>query len=340
MPSHRSYVFAGVGNAAIDVTCSVSDVLLADMNVPKGSCAFPDDAAVALIEDTLARNGIDVALEPGGSAANVACTIGALGGKSAFIGKAAKDRFGDLFGQSIARWGVANPVSAIDPAIAPTTRIYTFITPDGERSFAAYYGSSNHLVPADVDEGTVARAAFLGVDGYSLAWSHGFETSMRAIELAKKHDTPVMFAPSAPSIIENWKPRVDTLLAACDAIICNTHESLLLTGAADAASALPLLAHGRQFAAITVSADGAIAMDGAGVAVHRPNPAFDFSIVNTNGAGDNFSAGFLYGRAQGWALDKCLDLGLACAVNVLKLNGPRPDAPLDRLAARVATTAA
>lgn len=328
MPDKISFV--GVGNNAIDVTCNVSDTLLHDLKIIKSSCVFPDRAGVEALEAALKSHNIPLTLEPGGSAANTACTLGALGDTAAIIGKTALDDYGRLFAQSMEKWNVLQPIPPANDALASTTRIYTFITPDKDRSFSAYHGSSDFLEPADIDPALIAQSRCLYVDGYILASKNGAAVARTAMSYARASGCLAVFNPSSPSVIEGWPDVVRELMALADGIICNAMEASMLTGGHTLDGSLASLAQGRKFAALTMGADGAYAQSGTTIA-HRPNPAFDFTIVNTNGAGDNFAGGFLYGVNRGWTLERSLDLGLACAVNVLAMNGPRPQASLANL---------
>ena len=55
------------------------------------------------------------------------------------------------------------------------------------------------------------------------------------------------------------------------------------------------------------------------------------SVIDTTGAGDNFAAGFLYGLAQNFTLEKCATFGNLIAAEVLKVYGPRIEKSLKDL---------
>ena len=52
-----------------------------------------------------------------------------------------------------------------------------------------------------------------------------------------------------------------------------------------------------------------VGKDGAWIArgneLHRIAPVSVANVIDTNGAGDAWAAGFLYGYLQGWSLPKC-----------------------------------
>jgi sugar/nucleoside kinase (ribokinase family) len=326
------YSVVGIGNAAIDIICSVTEeqFLALKLAVPKASCEFLDFQKMDELEKKLAQWGVECTLLPGGSAANTMSTMGALGGKAAFIGKIANDRLGDMFRQSMAQFNVYFPTPAVADGAACTTRLFAFITPDSERTFAVYHGANDHMSVEDADEDLIASSAVLFLEGYQLATANGYRVMTRGIEHAKKHKRQIVFSPSAISVLETWPDQVRHLVEAADGILCNEEEACHMTGASDVASALEALAPAGKFACITIGAKGAwVRRDGQ--SVHRPVPAKDIRVVNTNGAGDGFAGGFLYGLTKGWTLDQCLDLGNECAIYVLGQLGPRPDRPLNGL---------
>jgi sugar/nucleoside kinase (ribokinase family) len=83
------------------------------------------------------------------------------------------------------------------------------------------------------------------------------------------------------------------------------------------------VAAGARLAVCTSGADGAMALERGGEIVRVPAERVE-SVVDTNGAGDAFFAGFLTGRLRGAALTECLREGAragAAAVQSRELAG-------------------
>jgi sugar/nucleoside kinase (ribokinase family) len=77
-----------------------------------------------------------------------------------------------------------------------------------------------------------------------------------------------------------------------------------------------LIASGKQLAVVTDGARGSIAVTSAGRIVQTP-ALTDLPQVDTNGAGDSFFAGLLYGHAAGYPIEESLRLGsLVAAMTV------------------------
>ncbi|QSG04460.1 carbohydrate kinase family protein [Halapricum desulfuricans] len=88
---------------------------------------------------------------------------------------------------------------------------------------------------------------------------------------------------------------------------------------------------GRRLVVCTRGSDGAVALtaDGEWIEV----PAAEFDTVDTNGAGDAFFAGYLYGHRQGLSVETNLRLGtLAGGLAVSSWDLAHPDLSPDRLA--------
>ena len=131
----------------------------------------------------------------GGSPANVAVGLARLGGKAGFIGKVSDDRFGDYVTEFFAKEGI--DISHITRAEHGEKLGLTFteILSPTESSILMYRDGVADLMlePQDVDEEYIASAKALLVSGTALAQSPSREAALKAILLAKKCGTRVIF---------------------------------------------------------------------------------------------------------------------------------------------------
>ena len=75
-----------------------------------------------------------------------------------------------------------------------------------------------------------------------------------------------------------------------------------------------------MLAAVKVGKDGAwIARDEA---LHRIEPVRVKDVVDTNGAGDAWAAGFLFGHLRGWSLDASGNLASLIGAETVSHMGP------------------
>ena len=89
------------------------------------------------------------------------------------------------------------------------------------------------------------------------------------------------------------------------------------------------VAKGPRLAVCTLGADGALAVDATGLTARAPAPSVE-RVVDTNGAGDAFMAGFLAARLRGLAIDQCLRDGSSQAAVALSTRHLHPSvAPSD-----------
>ncbi len=89
------------------------------------------------------------------------------------------------------------------------------------------------------------------------------------------------------------------------------------------------VAKGPRLAVCTLGADGALAVDATGLTARAPAPSVE-RVVDTNGAGDAFMAGFLAARLRGLAIDECLRDGSSQAAVALSTRHLHPSvAPSD-----------
>src|SRR3954449_10938346 len=160
MPQDSIHVLA-VGHAIVDVLAQTDDAFLVAQGVHKG--------AMQLINEERAE-ALYTAMGPatvvsGGSGANTAVGVAALGGRAAFVGKVRDDELGRLFAHDLRAIGVDFDVAPA-PDGAATARSFILVTPDGERTMNTYLGACQALGPEDVDPAAVQAAKIVYLEGY------------------------------------------------------------------------------------------------------------------------------------------------------------------------------
>lgn len=319
----------GVGNAATDVVCQINDdAFLDEWGLVKGQCIFlSDEQAIALSKELNKRN---VVLLPGGSAANVVSCFAALGGKASFIGKTAQDACGDLFKRSMHKWDVCFDTDAVNDPHMASTQIFTIVSADGERSFAACYGASHKIALDDISQQMVAGVGYVLLDGYMLMSENGPAVLRRSVDIAKQLGRQIIFLPADLSVIAARSDDTAFLMQESSCVICNLEQALALENVGDVSDVLDIWAERYDFGCITDGANGVHAFaDGKVYAVSNPyQPDY---IESTNGAGDNFAGGFLFGVSCHMPTTMAARLGMYCALECLKHQSPRPQSDLSQL---------
>ena len=124
MTDRRLDVLA-IGNAIVDVIADADDHFLAREGMHKGAMRLIDEAEA---ERLYADMGPARELS-GGSAANTAAGIAALGLKAGFIGQLGEDQLGEVFAHDIRTLGVEFDTPARS-GIGATARCLILVTPD------------------------------------------------------------------------------------------------------------------------------------------------------------------------------------------------------------------
>ena len=102
-------------------------------------------------------------------------------------------------------------------------------------------------------------------------------------------------------------------------MICSRDFPARLLKVKDPLESLPKISreYGCKLSSVTLGAGGVLAWDGNRF---HYSPAFRVDAVDTTGAGDIFHAGFMFGLARRWDLDKILEF--ACAAAGLNCTAP------------------
>lgn len=314
--------FTGIGNLCVDITAHVSDSFLIQHGFKKGECSYIDLPTALAIEKSLH----DIHYIPGGSSANTAAGICALGGTAAMLGVLAHDNTGDIVRKDFVARKIHLPATTtnnVSANNAGSTRIFCLTTPDGERSFAAYYGVALELTPENLCHDTLQRTQILNLDGFGLIAPRSFETYNEAIRIARKASAKIAFNPNDPSVIERNQAFVTKLVEDADILHCNEREACLLTNCNNAHDAIEKLKQPHKYVAVTLAEKGVLVNDGTST-VAVPRFPLTKPLLDTNGAGDAFSAGFLYGLVMRLSIEDAAILGTRCASDIIVKPGARP----------------
>lgn len=234
----------------------------------------------------------------GGSVYNTAIALGRLGAPVQFFSGLSSDLFGDILRDGLTASGVdATPAAISD---RPTTLAFVTLT-NGHASYAFYDENTagRMLSPADLPQANADAMFFGGISLMVEPCATAYETLM----LRAATGCVTMIDPNIrPSFIADetaYRARLARLLAVADIIKTSDEDLDWITGSADARG----LFDGSNARVILLTRGG----DGVSVITRDGSidvPAEKATVVDTVGAGDTFSAGFLAHLHQAGALTK------------------------------------
>lgn len=272
----------------------------------------------------------------GGSPANIACGVTRHGMKAGFIGCVSDDQFGDFVVDYFDKNGIDTSQIVRAKHGEKLGLTFTEMLSSSESSILMYRNMAADLMlqPEDIDETYIASAKAILISGTALAQSPSREAALKAVMLAKKHKTRIIFDIDYRSY--NWSDE-DTIsiyysMVAKEAdIIMGSREEFDLTerlieaGRSDEESAKAWMNERASIVVIKHGIKGSTAYvkDGGSYSI-KP-----FPVVSRKGfgGGDGYASGFLYGIYQGWDMIDCLEFGSAEASMMVRSNNCSVDLP-------------
>lgn len=288
----------GVGEPIIDLIYQVDDEFLLEQQEEKGGSRKIEYAQFlnykALLDPQKPK------IVPGGCCGNTIKGLSRLGVQTRFIGKIGNDTSGHTFVNSLMHYHV---LPLLVPSSTHTTQLLSLVTPDSQRTMRCCFGASNELRPDELDSKPFEGTTHLILEGYFL---YNIPVVKRAIALAKEKNATISIDLACFEIVRTFKEQIMEMLENdIDVVFANEDEARELTGLPPE-EACRFLKKKCPVVVILTGKEGCWV--GAGDEMHQVAPP-SVAVVDTTGAGDLFSSGFLYGYLHGMPLQRCAELG-------------------------------
>jgi sugar/nucleoside kinase (ribokinase family) len=257
----------------------------------------------------------------GGSVANTVAGFANLGGATAYIGRVNNDQLGEIFVHDMRSLGVDVRLTPA-PARAPTARCHVLITADGQRTMQTYLGACTELSTRDITEETIGTPEVILLEGYVWDIGEGPALARKAMDIARSVGSKVALSLSDSFCVQRHREAYrEAVLDGVDIVVADEEEVMALLGTETYEDTMQALADYDNLFAMTRSEKGSVIKHGDEVIVQAATPVDE--LVDTTGAGDAYTAGFLYGWSHGRSLRESAEIGTLCATRVIQQVGAR-----------------
>lgn len=243
----------------------------------------------------------------GGGAANVAIGVQRSGYKTAVMGKIGENQFKELIQKYLSDHKISTSLCQMEKEYMKISSI--LLSPEGERTIIHYETPHEHILRTDKDLESLEHAKIVYL---SNLWRVPLDERKRILShLAQKKVLSIMNLGIADC--RRSPEQLESLLSHLNILILNTHEFAELVKKQfqsidfkkDITHLFPSLK--TKILVITDGKNGSYAYLNGGV-LHEPVHSVT-KIVDTTGAGDAFSAGFIAGYLEKANIEFALHLG-------------------------------
>ena len=303
----------GIGNALTDMLVNLkTDEVLSQYKLAKGSMSLVDTTLQTEISKSVA--GLPYSLSLGGSAGNTIRAMARLGTEVGFIGKVGEDTTGDFYIQALTNLGI-EPV--VFRGEEKSGKCVSLVSPDGERTLVTHLGAALELEATEIEPSIFEGYDCLYVEGY-LVQNH--ELIEKAAATAKQCGLKVAIDLASFNVVaENLEFLRRLVKEYVDIVFANEDEAKTFTCEGNPVNALQQISEMCELAVVKIGTKGALIKQGSEV-VHVGIMAAA-KRVDTTGAGDFYSAGFMAGLCEGLTLRQCGTIGAITAGKVIEVVG-------------------
>jgi len=311
MPKNKVTRITGIGSALVDILINESDQFLTTLGKEKGGMTLVGNRDINVI---LSESDQTPMVVPGGAACNTIVGVGSLGGDARFIGRRGNDAYGERFEKQIINCNV-EPVVSISGS--PTGKVLSVITPDAQRSMFTFLGASTELDPELITSDMFKHTAISMIEGYLL---FNRDLMMAALKAAKASGSLIALDLASFEVVNASKGMLDDIIKNfVDILIANEDEARAYTGYDDEQKAIEKMSQHVTYAVLKIGKRGSyVSHDNT---VTRIKAQSGNAPIDTTGAGDLWAAGFLFGIAHGFSIEKSGKIASACGYEVCQVMG-------------------
>eukprot|EP00884_Botryococcus_braunii_P013524 jgi/Botrbrau1/22172/Bobra.168_1s0004.1 len=305
LPWQPKYDVLGLGQAMVDLSCTVDDPRLAELGVSKSERRIISLEERVQIMEVLGQGPLQVSA--GGSLANTLVGLARLGSswhsqyglgpmRVGFWSVCGKDPQGVFHSAQMQGAGV----EVLSQPGADTGTVIVMTTPDAQRTFLSFLGSPQPLEVTPKLEAELRSTRVLLIEGYMLEMPNAADALLTAIRIAKEAGAFVALTAGDAGLVGRHQQAIwDLLEAGVDMLFANRCEAAALLGKdVSAKEAARELGPHLSMAVVTDGANGSWLSALGNLYVIPPHwmakPPMD-----TCGAGDAYAAGLLFGYLSG-----------------------------------------
>ncbi|MFF2326054.1 MULTISPECIES: carbohydrate kinase family protein [unclassified Streptomyces] len=259
---------------------------------------------------------------PGGAGANVACWAVRSGCADVRLLARVGADSAAWHREALERAGVRCLLAVDDDA--PTATVVALVDSVAERTFLTDSGAVLRLSRDDWSPSMLDGIAHLHLSGYLLFAATSRATALLALREARRRQIPVSVDPASAGFLASLGVgHFLTAVDGADLLLPNADEARLLTGLpepADAAAKLSLLV---PRVVVTLGSGGALLATAGTVTRHVPAPQVP-DAVDSTGAGDAFTGGFLAAHLSGADDASAVEAGCRAGAEAVTTVGGRP----------------
>ncbi len=302
----KEYDLVAFCNTLVDYVTNIDENDVSQYGLRKGDFREIDKRTKSKIESKF-----NIEKFVGGSGANVAYGVSNLGLNALYIATVGDDENSDFYIRNSKKENL--DLYCIEKN-GDTGVAVTLITPDKERSFGVFYGVMKKLKEKDLPNNIIGNAKNFFITLYAIDLNP--KIAIKAMDLAKGR---VCLDLSSTYLVKKNKKLLNGLLEKSDIIFANEEEANSLIQNMGGLENL-LNKFWNKIFVFKYGKEGSTIYENHSV---YKIPAFDVNVVNTNGAGDAYAAGFLSSLILSGDIFKAGLLGSLYASKIVQLKGAR-----------------
>ena len=259
---------------------------------------------------------------PGGTATNVAQGLARLGVDVSVYTKIGGNSTGEWIKDELEKETVGTELLQVD-VNAKSDLSAIVVNKETKEHVIFFNRDSNDKL--EISSGGIRGSEWFFLSALNGEWEEKFDIILK---VSKEDDVKIAFNPGQKNIHDNPE-KINEIIKMSNVLILNKDEAIeIVSSLGDPEGDIndelflvkKLRGMGAEVVAVTDGKRGAWAYGGGDIFYSRSS---EREAVDTLGAGDSFTSGFLSGFLSGSEIDECLRWGMANGVSVVKFYGAK-----------------